>query len=82
MIHLGPDITDGFLTKNSSQRFFYRLWPSPVFLREEQPGVWRDVDDVDDDFNLSALTLARERLIKLCRPTCPDGVDAILMEIC
>ena len=80
MIHNNPDIANGVFKKNGSQCFFFRLWPSPVFLCEEQPGVWHDVEDVDDDFNLSALTLTRERLIKLCRPTCPDGVDAILME--
>ena len=78
MIHINPDITNGFLTKNGSQRFFYRLWPSPVFLREENPGLWHDVEGVDDDFNLTELMLFRERLVKICKPKCPDSVDAIL----
>lgn len=62
-MHAGQPVFDGgAMREHDGTRFFVRLWPRPVFLREDHSGAWRVVEDVCDDFNLSVLVEARDRL--------------------
>lgn len=59
---LKPELDGGVIRERNGTRFFVRLWPGPIFLREDDSGVWRVVEDVRDDFNLTALVEARDAL--------------------
>ncbi|HOH28774.1 MAG TPA: hypothetical protein PLC40_03780, partial [Candidatus Hydrogenedentes bacterium] len=64
MIHVNPDLSRGILREKDGHRFFLRLWPDPVFLRESPLNSWSDIEDVQDDFNLTALVKARDKTVK------------------
>ncbi len=64
MIHFNPDLSRGILREKDGNRIFLRLWPEPVFLRESPLDSWSDIEDVQDDFNLTALVEARDKMFK------------------
>lgn len=78
MLHTDPDFSGGIIREKEGVRFFLRLWPSPIFLQESAAGIWSEVDDIDDDFNLLTLVDLRDRLAEKDRCTYPQEVDFIL----
>jgi hypothetical protein len=78
MIHITPDLSHGILREKKGKRFFLRLWPDPVLLQEERPGIWSDVEDVRDDFNLTILVEERDRLYRKLIDDYPDMAASII----
>lgn len=80
VIHVNPDLSRGILREKDGNRFFLRLWPEPVFLRESTLNSWSDIEDVQDDFNLTALVEARDKTIKKLALSHPSLVASIVQR--
>lgn len=72
----------GMLRVVNGSRHFLRLWPDPVFLREEADGAWTALEDTPDDFNLTALEETRADLAERHAPAHPGLVAALLRGRC
>ncbi len=80
MIHVNPDLSGGIISQKNTGRFFTRLWPAPVCIREKVPGVWDDVRDIGDDFSLAGLVKLRDLLVGKCKDAYPDLVALIMRD--
>jgi len=78
MIYASPDLDQGVIRERNGKRFFLRLWPRPMFLKEMANGMWKDMEGVRDDFNQAALVEVRDQFVERNRPSCPDLVASIL----
>lgn len=78
-----PGALDGGIFRVVNGRnHFLRLWPDPVFLREEADGSWEELEDAPDDFNLTALVETRMDLAERHAPAHPGLVAALLQGRC
>jgi len=80
VIHVNPDLSRGILREKDGNRFFLRLWPDPVFLRESPLNSWSDIEDVQDDFNLTALVEARDKKFKELALSHPSLATSIVQR--
>ena len=80
MLHVNPDLSNGILGEKNDKRFLIRLWPAPVFLQEYAPGLWRDVENVNDDFNLTAFFQLRDYLVKKYSAIHANEISLIMNE--
>jgi hypothetical protein len=72
-----PDFDSGVVTVKDGKRRFVRVWPDPVALIEAAPGVWREIENISVDFNLTVLKQARDEFICRYHAGFPDLGDAI-----
>ena len=73
-----PDLDTGIIREMEGQRRFLRVWPDPVFLQESVAGTWTDVEDVQDDFNITVLMQARDASVERYRAEYPEFIASIV----
>jgi len=72
-----PDFYSGVVTVKDGKRRFVRVWPDPIALVEMVPGVWREIENISVDFNLTVLKQARDEFICRYHAGYPSLGDAI-----